>query len=61
MYTFKARRDKSKTNKVVANGVTINSGAGFNLSGPAQGTLTEGTVFARNQQYLGEPDRRHLQ
>jgi hypothetical protein len=30
---------------VVANGVTINSGATFNLSGTAQGTLTQGTVL----------------
>jgi hypothetical protein len=29
----------------VANGVTINSGASFNLSGTAQGTLTQGTVL----------------
>jgi autotransporter-associated beta strand protein len=44
-YTFKAKRNKSKTDKVVANGVTINSGATFNLSGTAQGTLTQGTVL----------------
>jgi autotransporter-associated beta strand protein len=44
-YTFKAKRNKSKTDKVVANGVTINSGASFNLSGTAQGTLTQGTVL----------------
>jgi hypothetical protein len=30
---------------VVANGVTINSGAIFNLSGTTQGILTQGTVF----------------
>jgi autotransporter-associated beta strand protein len=44
-YTFKAKRNKSKTDKVVANGVTINNGAIFNLSGTAQGTLTQGTVL----------------
>jgi autotransporter-associated beta strand protein len=44
-YTFKAKSNKSKTDKVVANGVTINSGATFNLSGTAQGTLTQGTVL----------------
>jgi hypothetical protein len=44
-YTFKAKGNKSKTDKVVANGVTINSGASFNLSGQAQGTLTQGTVL----------------
>jgi hypothetical protein len=30
---------------VVANGVTISSGASFNLSGTAQGTLTQGTLL----------------
>jgi autotransporter-associated beta strand protein len=44
-YTFRAKSNKSKTDKVVANGVTINSGANFNLSGTAQGTLTQGTVL----------------
>ena len=44
-YTFKAKSNKSKTDKVVANGVTINGGATFNLSGTAQGTLTQGTVL----------------
>jgi autotransporter-associated beta strand protein len=44
-YTFKARRNRSKADKVLAKGVTINSGASFNLSGTAQGTLTPGTVL----------------
>jgi autotransporter-associated beta strand protein len=44
-YTFKAKGSKSKIDKVIANGVTINSGANFNLSGTAQGTLTQGTTF----------------
>jgi autotransporter-associated beta strand protein len=44
-YTFKAKRNKSKTDKVVANGITISNGASFNLSGTAQGTLTQGTVL----------------
>jgi autotransporter-associated beta strand protein len=44
-YTFKAKGNKSKIDKVIANGVTINSGAIFNLSGTAQGTLTQGTAF----------------
>jgi autotransporter-associated beta strand protein len=44
-YTFKAKGNRSKTDKVVANGVTINSGATFNLSGTAQGTLIQGTVL----------------
>ena len=30
---------------MVANGVTIKSGTTFNLSGTAQGTLTQGTVL----------------
>jgi autotransporter-associated beta strand protein len=44
-YTFKAKGNKSKIDKVIANGVTINSGASFNLNGAAQGTLTQGTVL----------------
>jgi autotransporter-associated beta strand protein len=44
-YTFKAKGNKSKIDKVIANGITINSGASFNLSGTAQGTLTQGTAF----------------
>jgi hypothetical protein len=30
---------------VIANGVTMNSGASFNLSGTAQGTLKQGLTF----------------
>jgi fibronectin-binding autotransporter adhesin len=44
-YTFNANGNRSKIDKVVASGVTINSGATFNLSGTAQGTLTQGTVL----------------
>jgi hypothetical protein len=44
-YTFKAKGRKAKTDKVVANGVTILSGASINLSGQTQGTLTQGTVL----------------
>jgi autotransporter-associated beta strand protein len=42
-YTFKGRQKETKTDRVIANGVTINSGATFNLSGTIQGTLTQGT------------------
>ena len=44
-YTFQAKRSKAKTDKVIANGVTIKSGASFNLSGMAQGVLTQGLVL----------------
>ncbi len=44
-YTFKAKRNRSKIDKVIANGVTINSGATINLSGQTQGPLTEGLVL----------------
>ncbi|MGH8094595.1 MAG: autotransporter-associated beta strand repeat-containing protein [Chthoniobacterales bacterium] len=44
-YTFKAKNEKAKTDKVIANGVTINSGATFVFSGTAQGTLTQGLVL----------------
>ncbi len=44
-YTFRAKRNKSKIDKVIANGVTINSGATINLSGETQGHLTQGTML----------------
>ncbi len=44
-YTFKAKGNRSKIDKVIANGVTINSGATINLSGTTQGQLTQGTML----------------
>ncbi len=44
-YTFKAKGNKSKVDKVIANGVTINGGASINLSGTTQGNLTQGTAL----------------
>ena len=44
-YTFQAKKKKAKTDKVIAKGVTINSGASFNLSGTTKGTLTSGLVL----------------
>ena len=44
-YSFRAKRNKSKIDKVIANGVTINSGATINLSGETQGRLTQGTML----------------
>ncbi|MGH8093277.1 MAG: hypothetical protein ACREIF_07390, partial [Chthoniobacterales bacterium] len=35
----------AKTDKVIANGVTIASGASVNLSGTTKGTLTSGLVL----------------
>jgi autotransporter-associated beta strand protein len=43
--TFKAKGNRSKIDKVIANGVTINSGATIVLSGTAQGQLTQGMVL----------------
>ena len=43
-YTFKAKGNKARTDKVVANGVTIN-GATFAFQGTAQGTLRAGLTF----------------
>ena len=54
-YTFKAKGSKSKIDKVIANGVTINSGATFNLSGTAQGTLTQGTSLTVIKNTAGTP------
>ena len=44
-YTFKAKGNKSKIDEVIADGVTINSGATINLSGTTQGQLTQGTML----------------
>ncbi|MGH8093276.1 MAG: autotransporter-associated beta strand repeat-containing protein [Chthoniobacterales bacterium] len=44
-YTFQAKGKQAKADKVVANGVTIASGASFNLSGTTKGTLTSGLVL----------------
>ena len=44
-YTFKAKGNKARTDKVVANGVAIGSGASFNFSGQAQGTLRQGLTL----------------
>ena len=44
-YSFRAKWNKSKIDKVIANGVTINSGATINLSGETQGHLTEGLAL----------------
>jgi hypothetical protein len=43
-YTFKAKRNKARTDEVVANGVTINGGS-FAFQGTAQGTLRQGLVL----------------
>ena len=42
-YAFKAKGNKAKTDKVIAN--RINSGASFNLSGTTKGNLTSGLVL----------------
>ncbi|MGH8094737.1 MAG: autotransporter-associated beta strand repeat-containing protein, partial [Chthoniobacterales bacterium] len=39
-YSFKAKGKQANTDKVIANGVTIASGASFNMSGTTKGTLT---------------------
>ncbi|MBA3963852.1 MAG: autotransporter-associated beta strand repeat-containing protein [Chthoniobacterales bacterium] len=43
--TFKAKGNKARTDKVIAKGVTINSGASFNFSGQVQGQLRQGLVL----------------
>ena len=44
-YSFKAKQNKARTDKVIANGVTINSGAMLNLSGQTQGSLKQGLTL----------------
>jgi autotransporter-associated beta strand protein len=43
--TFRAKRNRVRTDKVVADGVTINSGASIALSGQIQGALTQGLIM----------------
>ena len=43
--TFKARKNQSRSDLLIANGVTIESGAQFNFLGRAIGTLTPGASF----------------
>jgi hypothetical protein len=43
--TLQASKKKSANDEVVANGVTINSGAQFNLAAKVQGKLKGGTSF----------------
>jgi autotransporter-associated beta strand protein len=43
--TFKAKRNRARTDKVIAKGVTINSGAMIALSGQIQGVLTQGLIM----------------
>ncbi|PYV73627.1 MAG: hypothetical protein DMG96_22515 [Acidobacteria bacterium] len=44
-YTYRAKKSTAKTDLVVANGVTINSGAILNFDGTINGRLTPGLVF----------------
>jgi autotransporter-associated beta strand protein len=44
-YTFKAKQNKAKTDKVIANGVTINAGATIALSGQTKGALNHGLTL----------------
>ena len=43
--TFKAKNNKARTDLVIANGVTINSGAILDFDGTIHGRLTPGLVF----------------
>jgi hypothetical protein len=43
--TFRANRNRSKANKVIASGVIINSGATIALIGQTTGALTQGLVL----------------
>src|SRR5262249_8959337 len=44
-YSFRANRNRAETDQVIANGVTINSGATIPLNGHNRGTLSQGTVM----------------
>jgi len=42
---FRAKQNRARTDQVIANGVTINSGAMIALSGQTMGVLTQGMVL----------------
>jgi autotransporter-associated beta strand protein len=44
-YTFRAKRNRARTDMVVANGIAINSGAALALSGHTRGALRQGLVL----------------
>src|SRR5262249_62299839 len=44
-YTFKKNRNGTRTDQVIANGVTINSGAMIALSGHTRAALKQGRVL----------------
>ena len=44
-YSFRAKRNRARTDMVIANGVTINSGATLALSGQTRGALSQGLVL----------------
>ncbi len=44
-YTFKAKGKQAKTDKVIANGVTINSGANVTIQGTTKASLKAGTAY----------------
>src|SRR5262249_5641467 len=44
-YTFRANRSRARTDKVIANGLTINTGAMIALTGQTQGALRQGLVM----------------
>ena len=44
-YTFKAKGKQAKTDKVIANGVTINGGANVTIQGTTKGSLKAGTAY----------------
>jgi autotransporter-associated beta strand protein len=44
-YTFRAKQNMARTDMVIANGVTINSGATLALNGQTRGALNQGLVL----------------
>ena len=53
--TFKAKRNRVRTDKVIANGVTINSGASISLNGQIRGALRQGLVLTLISNTLADP------
>ena len=59
-YTFRAKRNRARTDKVIASGVIINSGAMIALNGQTQGRLTTGLTLTLISNTSDNPIKRDL-
>ena len=55
IYTYKLNSQRARADQIIANGVTIESGAQFNFVAVTNNTLTPGTVFTAIRNTSGNP------